>query len=150
MRNTWIIFQKELRSYFVSPIAWLLLTMFAVIFGFFFWNAVGMFVFYGIESQMRGQSFPMNVNEQVIRPLLSNISVVGLFFIPMITSPSRMGEVVSNSMVPERFSSAKRRMVMMGMKNNPITLALFSSGRMICSFTFMGIISPRICDSMPT
>jgi ABC-2 type transport system permease protein len=29
--------------------------------------------------------FPMNVNEQVIRPLLSNISVVGLFFIPMIT-----------------------------------------------------------------
>jgi ABC-2 type transport system permease protein len=27
----------------------------------------------------------MNVNEQVIRPLLSNISVVGLFFIPMIT-----------------------------------------------------------------
>jgi len=27
----------------------------------------------------------MNVNEQVIRPLLSNASVIGLFFIPMIT-----------------------------------------------------------------
>ena len=35
--------------------------------------------------QMSGQSFPMNLNEQIIRPLLSNISVVGLFFIPMIT-----------------------------------------------------------------
>ena len=34
---------------------------------------------------MRGQSFPMNVNEEMIRPLLSNVSVVGLFFIPMIT-----------------------------------------------------------------
>src|SRR3989440_6739520 len=34
---------------------------------------------------MRGQAFPMNVNEQVIRPLLSNISIVGLFVIPMIT-----------------------------------------------------------------
>src|SRR5256885_9279892 len=33
MRNIWIIFTKELRSYFVSPVAYLLLTMFAVIFG---------------------------------------------------------------------------------------------------------------------
>ena len=85
MRNTWIIFKKELHSYFVSPVAYLLLTMFALIFGFFFWNAVGYFVYMGLESQMQGQSFPMNVNEQVIRPLLSNVSVIGLFFIPMIT-----------------------------------------------------------------
>jgi ABC-2 type transport system permease protein len=34
---------------------------------------------------MSGQMFPMNLNERVIRPLLSNISVVGLFLIPMIT-----------------------------------------------------------------
>ena len=85
MRNIWTIFTKELRSYFVSPIAYLLLTMFAVIFGFFFWNALGFFVFEGMASQMRGQTFPMNVNEQIIRPLLSNVSVIGLFFIPMIT-----------------------------------------------------------------
>jgi ABC-2 type transport system permease protein len=85
MRNVWIICRKELRSYFVSPIAYLLLTMFAVIMGFFFWNALGYFVFMGIESQMRGEMFPMNVNEQVIRPLLSNMSVIGLFLIPMIT-----------------------------------------------------------------
>ena len=85
MRNVWIIFRKELRSYFVSPIAYLLLTMFAVIFGFFFWNSLGYFVFMGMESQMRGQAFPMNLNEQLIRPLLSNASVIGLFFIPMIT-----------------------------------------------------------------
>jgi ABC-2 type transport system permease protein len=85
MRNVWTIYRKELNSYFVSPIAYILLLMFALVFGFFFWNALGMFVYYGIESQMRGQMYPMNVNEQVIRPLLSNISVVGLFFIPMIT-----------------------------------------------------------------
>jgi ABC-2 type transport system permease protein len=85
MRNAWIICRKELHSYFVSPIAYLLLTMFALIFGFFFWNSLGYFVFVGMESQMRGQGFPMNLNEQIIRPLLSNLSVVGLFFIPMIT-----------------------------------------------------------------
>ena len=85
MRNTWTICAKELRSYFVSPIAYLLLTMFALIFGFFFWNALGYFVIEGMEMELRGQSFPMNINEQIIRPLLSNVSVVGLFFIPMIT-----------------------------------------------------------------
>src|SRR5580693_2345436 len=85
MRNIWVIFRKELNSYFVSPIAYLLLAMFAIIFGFFFWNSLGYFVYMGIQSQMRGQSFPMNVNEELIRPLLSNASVVGLFLIPLIT-----------------------------------------------------------------
>jgi len=85
MRNVWIIFSKELRSYFVSPIAYLMLTMFAVIFGFFFWNALGYFVFMGMQAQMRGRMMPMNINEEVIRPLLANVSVIGLFFIPMIT-----------------------------------------------------------------
>src|ERR1700730_7482696 len=85
MRNVWVIFRKELRSYFVSPVAYLLLAMFAIIFGFFFWNSLGYFVYMGMESQMRGQPMPMNLNEELIRPLLSNISVVGLFLIPMIT-----------------------------------------------------------------
>ena len=85
MKNVWIIFTKELRSYFVSPIAYLLLTMFAIIFGFFFFVAIKSFVIFGMEQQMRGEMMPMNVNEQIIRPLLSNASVIGLFFIPMIT-----------------------------------------------------------------
>jgi ABC-2 type transport system permease protein len=85
MRNAWIICRKELGSYFVSPVAYLLLTMFGLIFGFFFWNALGFFVVESVEMQMRGQMLPMNLNEQVIRPLLSNVGVIGLFFIPMIT-----------------------------------------------------------------
>lgn len=85
MRNVLTIYRKELRSYFVSPIAYLLLLFFALIFGFFFWNSLGYFIFVGMESQMRGQAMPMNINEQIIRPLLSNVSVIGLFFIPMIT-----------------------------------------------------------------
>jgi ABC-2 type transport system permease protein len=85
MRNIWIICRKELRSYFVSPIAYILLAMFAIVFGFFFWNALGYFVYVGLQSQMRGQAFPMNINEEVIRPLVSNVTVIGLFLIPLIT-----------------------------------------------------------------
>ena len=85
MRNVWIIFRKEMGSYFTSPIAYLLMTMFALIFGLMFWSMLGYFVSIGLQSQLSGQPFPMNINEQVIRPLLSNMSTVGLFFIPLIT-----------------------------------------------------------------
>jgi ABC-2 type transport system permease protein len=85
MRNAWIICRKELGSYFSSPVAYILLTMFGLICGFFFWNLLAFFVVEGMDMQMRGQSSPMNINEQIIRPLLSNVAVIGLFFIPMIT-----------------------------------------------------------------
>jgi ABC-2 type transport system permease protein len=85
MRNTWIICRKELRSYFVSPVAYLLLAMFAIIFGYFFWNAVGFFLNAALQNQFNDEAAPMSVNEMVIRPLLANLSIVGLFFIPIIT-----------------------------------------------------------------
>ena len=85
MRNVWLVWRKEMRSYFVSPIAYLLLLMFALIFGWFFWNMIGAFVFYSMQSLREGQMYPMNVNEEVVRPLLSNVTVIGLFFIPLIT-----------------------------------------------------------------
>ena len=51
-------------------------------------------------------------------------------------------------MVPLRFSSANRRIVIMGMKNSPITLMLESRGRTICSLRFIGNCSPSIWVSM--
>ena len=85
MRNIWIICQKELRTYFVSPIAYILFIIYAAIFGFFFWNMVGAFVYYSMESQMRGEMFPMNLNDQVIRQLFGNINVINLLIIPLMT-----------------------------------------------------------------
>lgn len=85
MRSILTICQKELKSYFASPVAYLLMTMYAVIFGFFFWNAVGYFVNMSLQASMMGRSMPMDVNEMIIRPLLMNTSVIGLFLIPLIS-----------------------------------------------------------------
>ncbi len=85
MRNIWTICRRELYSYFVSPIAWVLLAIFALLSGTFTFLISQSFVRAGFESQMSGQSFPMNVNEQVIAPLFSNIAVIGLFLIPLIS-----------------------------------------------------------------
>lgn len=85
MKNVWVIARKELNSYFVSPIAYGLMAFFALVAGFFFYSATAIFVQRSMESQMMGRGFPMSVNEWVIRPVLSNVSVIGLFLIPMIT-----------------------------------------------------------------
>ncbi len=85
MKNALVICRKELRSYFASPIAYGLMAFFAAIAGYFFYVATAIFVTRGMESQMMGRSFPMDVNEWVVRPVLMNVSVIGLFIIPMIT-----------------------------------------------------------------
>ncbi|HWE51466.1 MAG TPA: ABC transporter permease [Bryobacteraceae bacterium] len=85
MRNILTICGKELRSYFSSPVAYLLMALFGLIFGFFFYSATAYFVMAGLRSQMGGQEQPMSVNEFVIGPLLGNASVVGLFLMPLIS-----------------------------------------------------------------
>jgi len=126
VRNVFIIWRKEMRSYFVSPVAYLLLAMFAVIFGFFFWNILGYFVFTGMESQMRGEMFPMNVNEQVIRPLLSNVGVIGLFFIPMITM--------------RLFSEEKRSGTIELLVTSPIRDGEIILGKWLAALTLYGVL----------
>jgi ABC-2 type transport system permease protein len=84
MKNTWIVFRKELRSYFASPIAYSIMALYAVIFGFFFYSALKYFQQAAMQSQMMGRGFPMNINEMIVRPVLMNVSVIGLFLIPMI------------------------------------------------------------------
>jgi len=84
-RNIWAIAAKELRSYFVSPVAWVMMGLFALIFGYFFVSYLTYFVRNSMQSQFGGGPPTMNVNMDLIRPLLSNASVLVLFLLPMVT-----------------------------------------------------------------
>ena len=85
MKNILLICKKELKSYFASPIAYLLMAFFGLIFGATFYSATKEMVNFGFRAQMMGQQQPMNVNEMIIRPLLGFASTVTLFLVPMIT-----------------------------------------------------------------
>jgi ABC-2 type transport system permease protein len=80
-----LICRKELKSYFASPIAYVLMAFFGLIFGFGFYTATRDLLRYSFQAQMMGQAPTTNVNEQVIRPLLGFASTIALFLIPMIT-----------------------------------------------------------------
>ena len=86
--NTFTIAKKELNSYFRSPVAYGIMGFFALVTGYFFYAAVAFFLSRSMQMAQMGQSTPMNVDEWVVRNVLSNISVVGLFLIPMMTMRS--------------------------------------------------------------
>jgi ABC-2 type transport system permease protein len=85
VRNISAIAGKELRGYFGSPVAWVMMGLFALIFGWFFLSYLTYFVRASMQSMMGGGPQTMNVNMELIRPLLSNASVLVLFLLPMVT-----------------------------------------------------------------
>lgn len=80
------VFKKEMRLYFGSPVAYVVVTFFLLIAG---WMFSQIFYFYTLSSMQATMSpgFGQNLNptESVMRPLFSNMSVVLLFFMPMLT-----------------------------------------------------------------
>jgi ABC-2 type transport system permease protein len=86
MRNAWTIARRELFSYFTSPIAYIVLAMFAVIFGFFFYSAVAIFVNFSTQAAMQpGAAPPMNVNQFIVQPTLGNFGIILLLLTPLVT-----------------------------------------------------------------
>ena len=84
LRNVLAIADKELRSYFASPIAYIIIGLFALLFGWFF------FVYLNFFVQRSSGMGPMggganNINQDMIRYVLMNSAVIILFVMPMIT-----------------------------------------------------------------
>jgi ABC-2 type transport system permease protein len=85
MGNIIAIAQKELKSYFSSPIAYIVIGLWALLYGYFFVAILGFFVRQSMQMmQMQGPQ-AMNVNQQLIRPLLQNVTILILFLMPMVT-----------------------------------------------------------------
>lgn len=115
MRNTLTIAGRELRSYFTSPVAYVLLAVFLALAGYFFYALLIAFnQTLAIYGMMRNPEMlqRFNLNEMVIRPLLANMAVLLIFIVPaitmrmfpeekrsgtyemLLTSPVRVGEIV--------------------------------------------------------
>ena len=90
MNNILAIAQKELRSYFASPIAYIVLGMFALLYGYFFVAILAFFVRQSMQMNQFGAQGPqaMNINQQLIRNLLQNVTILILFIMPMVTMRS--------------------------------------------------------------
>jgi ABC-2 type transport system permease protein len=92
------IAQKEIRAYFASPIAYVVIGLFSVLFGVFYWTILDWFVKQGMQGAPGMGPQSLNVNERMIRPLLQNAMVMLLFVLPMITMRTYAEEKRSGTM----------------------------------------------------
>ncbi len=88
MGNILTLAQKELRGYFVSPIAYVVIGLFAVLFGVFYVSSINFMVQVSMGQFGMGGSQVVNINEYMIRPLFGNTAIVLLMMLPMLTMRS--------------------------------------------------------------
>ncbi|HAM54920.1 MAG TPA: ABC transporter permease [Candidatus Rokubacteria bacterium] len=82
----WPVFKKEMRLYFGSPVAYVVGTFFLVISGWFFSQILLFYNMSSMQAAMQPQmAQSLNPTEGILRPLFSNMAVVLLFFMPMVT-----------------------------------------------------------------
>ena len=84
VRNVLAIAGKELRSYFASPMGYIIIGLFALLFGAFFWVYLNGFAEQSQRMAMGGGG-SVNVNEWLIRGVLHNVAIIILFIMPMVT-----------------------------------------------------------------
>jgi ABC-2 type transport system permease protein len=127
MQNVLAIWQREMKSYFVSPIAYVVLTVFLFLSGFFFFSLVNVVIQQTMMQAQFGQGMaPMDMPGMVSRSLFGTTSVVLLFMIPMLT----MG----------LFAEEKKRGTMELLLTTPVGNFQALMGKYLASLTFLAIM----------
>ena len=86
MKNIWYITKKEIKTYFTSPIAYVAITVFLVLVGFFLYSLISWFNMQSMQMARYPQYLEqLNINQMVYSPLFNNISIILLLMIPLIT-----------------------------------------------------------------
>jgi len=88
LRNVAALVEKEWRHYFGSPIAYVALTIWTLLFGAFYVLVFNRFLLVSMRSAQQmefGGAPKLSLNEWVISGVLHNMAVVALFITPMLT-----------------------------------------------------------------
>lgn len=128
MRNTLAIAAKDIRSQFASPIAYVVLTGFLLLAGWFFFNLLANFNQWLARAGYLGPEAlqHINLNELVISPLLHNLSVILVIMIPVITMRS--------------FAEEKRSGTYELLMTSPVTVTEIVLGKFLGGFAFILMI----------
>src|SRR3984893_10447287 len=120
MKNSLTIAGKELAGYFLQPVAYVVMTVFLLLGGFFFFALLRYFeVTLSAYSAMQNPAVlqRLNLNERVIEPMLHNLAIVLVILVPaitmrafaeekrtgtyelLLTAPIRTGEIVAGKFI---------------------------------------------------
>ena len=136
------VYKKELRSYFTSPIAYMVMLFFLLMTGIFF-----MIIFndFNQASMYAGSPYGggnnLNITNHVVRPLLGNMTVIMLFVIPLVTMKLFAEERKSGTMELLLTYPLSDMAILLGKFFAALTLLLIMLGLTLVYTLFMAIHS---------
>jgi ABC-2 type transport system permease protein len=127
MRNTLAIAEKELKSYFASPMGYIAIGFFSLLYGWFYVALLRYFVAQSMQlNQFGGSGQSVNVNQMMIRPLLQNVTILMLFVLPMVTMRT--------------YSEEKRSGTIELLLTSPLTDVEIILGKFLGAMGFLGVM----------
>lgn len=135
MKGIIAIYRREMGSYFVSPLAYIVIGLFLLVSGFFFYNYLGDAIRYSMTLQMQamrsGGPSQFDVPSAVIRGFFSTLSFVFLFLLPMLT----MGI----------YAEERKRGTMELLMTSPLTEFQIVFGKFLAALTlFLVMLAPTL------
>jgi ABC-2 type transport system permease protein len=158
MKNSLTIAGKELQAYFVQPIAYVVMAVFLLLGGWFFFVLVRrfdlLFHIYSAMNNPQGLS-QLNLIDSVLSPLLQDLSIVLVILVPaitmrsfaeekrtgtyelLLTAPIRTGEIVAGKFI----AAAAFVLIMIGLAGiYPLILAIFGNPEIgVMASAYLGI-----------
>lgn len=133
-RNIWTIARRDFRSYFTSPIAYIVLGAFLGIMGWMFYWSLSYFVSESARFSQGGNK--VSITDAVIRPLYGNMAVIFLFLLPFVTM--------------RLFAEERKLQTIQLLITSPVTLGeivlgkFLSSFLLVCSMLAMTFVYPAV------
>lgn len=129
MQGLYAIYRKELSHYFVSPVAYIVVAVFLLLAGFFFYLYVGSAINQANEMMLQGMPSDIDLPSEVMRAFFGLLSTLILFLAPMLT----MGV----------YAEERKRGTMELLMTSPVTETQIVLGKYLASLTlFVAMLSP--------
>ncbi|HLK33671.1 MAG TPA: ABC transporter permease subunit [Terriglobales bacterium] len=113
MTGMWAIIRKEWKSFFVTPAAYVVLALFAVISGFFFYSMLAMFVMQSLGGGMFGRG-GLDAQSMLLQPFFFDVAILLLFLLPMITMRLYAEEARTGTLELLKTAPVRRMEVVLG------------------------------------
>jgi gliding motility-associated transport system permease protein len=131
MKKILAIFEKEFRSFFYSPMAYIVIALFTALTGVFFYLYLSNFVEAAMMDQIRSQQYQQmpqrfNLNLMLIRPYFWNIALISLFTLPAITM--------------RLYSEEKKQGTIELLYTSPLTPLQIVSGKFLAGLAFYFVL----------
>lgn len=124
----WTIAARELRSLFLSPLAWVILAVLTAIMAFLFLQMVDSFI--GVQSRLLGMEGAPGLTEVVVTPLFGSAAVILLLVTPLITM--------------RLISEERRNRTLTLLFSAPVTMTQIVLGKYLAIMLFLAIVTALI------